>query len=160
MAAVLLMATAAVLHVGYTLPAREQVARTADEFRRLRDERRDAAAALAASLRRQAALMAALHDASGAESSPGTAVADARRVVVAALANARLGDVRVSVRSAPAPAAAMVQVSGVGSYPDAMAFSTRLLEPGSGLALAEARFRPAASGVALDLTLVRVGATP
>jgi hypothetical protein len=158
--AALLVAAAAALHLGYTLPAREQIARTADDFKRLRDERREVVAAVAASQRRQAALMAALHAASASASTPDTAVADARRTVVAALADTPLRNVRLSVRPGVAPSAALVQVQGVGSYPDAMAFSTRLLEPGSGLALSEARFNPSAAGVAFELALVRVVVTP
>lgn len=158
--AALLVAAAATLQLGYTMPARARARGIADEYKRLRDERREAAATLAASQRRQSALAAALQGASGRVLSRDGAVTDARETIVAALAGASLSDVQLSVRPSAPPAAAVARVTGVGSFRDAMAFSTRLFEPGSGLVLDEARFKPSGSGVGLELTLVRVGPRP
>jgi hypothetical protein len=158
--AALLVAAAAAIQLGYTMPARARARGVADEYKRLRDERREAAAALAASQSRQSALAAALKGASGAVLSRDGAVADARETIVAALAGAGLRDVQLSVRPGALPAAAVAHVTGAGSFRDVLAFSDSLLAPGTGLALDEAYFRPSASGLGFDLSLVRVGVRP
>ena len=156
----LMVAAAVALQLGYTNPARARARGVADEYKGLRDERREVAATLAATQRRQSALTAALQGTRGQILSREGAVADARQAIVAALAGSRLGSVQLSVRPGAPPAAAVVHVAGVGPFRDVMAFSGRLLDPGGGLVLSEARFRPSGSVVGLDLSLVRLGPKP
>jgi hypothetical protein len=158
--AVLLVAAAAALQLGYTMPARARARGVADEYMRLRVERLEAAAALAASQRRQSALAAALEGASGRALSRDGAVAEARETIVAALGAASLSDVQLSVRPGTRPAAAVAHVAGSGPFRAVLAFSDGLVGPGTGLALDDVHFKPVAAGLAFDLSLVRVGARP
>jgi hypothetical protein len=145
-AAVLALAALGV-HVGLTVRYRAQGAAAADDFRRLRDERRQVASRVAQKTRLEDAQRRAgrLPDAEGGL----TPARAARLQVVRSLEGSGITRVRLGVSPGTrAPQAVSVRLTGEGSFEDVLRFSGAVVRPGSGLLLRQ---------VALDTQDERVG---
>jgi hypothetical protein len=140
--ALALLALAATLHVGLTLPLQREAGQALAEYRRLREERKDARARLAGPGRGGARR-------APATGTPADPLAALRRSALACLAGARVVGVRLEVRPAAAPAAATLRLSAEGDYAELVRLAGRLAA--SGVVLGQVRFAPAASGLLLDL---------
>lgn len=153
----LLVAAAALAHLGFTLPARSRSRLAALELRRVLGAQQDARAQLAAAQRRHASRVRALEAVAESAAPREEALADTRRMLVEAASGAGVSDLRLSLRPGVAPVTAVVRVSARGSFDQAMRLSALLLEPRRGLVVEQARFRPSVSGVDLELMLLRPG---
>jgi hypothetical protein len=154
-AAALLVLAALAVHFSWTRSFRAQASASADEYRRLRDERRLAAAARAHDLR--------LAEATGRVGIvPGTSdsapPARARRLVVAALASSRVSTVKLRVTpGGRAPVGAAVHLSGVGSFDDVARFTGELARPGNGLVLSSVGLTAHGGNVELSFDALALG---
>jgi hypothetical protein len=153
----LLLAAAALLHAGVTLPAAARVRATQEEQARLLDERRQAESRLASIALRQEARARALAAVAEPSLEPDRAAARLRRTLVEALAEQPLGDVHLSVRAGNAPVSAVARIRARGPFQDVMALSTRLLDAESGLVVEKARFGAGSGGVDTELSLASIG---
>lgn len=156
LAAALLALAALAVHVGWTRRYRAEAGAAADEYRRLRDERRQAAAEHARSLR-QAAAPGRVGDVTG-----GTAGAEparaARRLVVGALASSGLSTVKMRVAAGGrAPIGASVHLTGAGELDAVAAFTGGLAKPGNGLVLSKVGLVPRDGLVELSFEALAVG---
>jgi hypothetical protein len=155
LAAVLAVAAAAV-HFAWTRPFRAESAAAGDEYRRLRDEKREATAALA-----QAARLADATSRVGVvpgvtEGAP--APRAARRLVVRALAASGVSTVRLRVAPGRPPVAATVHLTGAGSLQEVAALAGELARPGNGLVLTAVSLTPRDGSVQLSFDAMALGA--
>jgi hypothetical protein len=150
MALLLLLATVAV-YVGLTLPLQKKAAAAADAYRRARDERRGARALLEEARRRESALRRAAPAAGEPSSSPRDPVGQTRQGIVASLEGAGLSGVRLAVKPAPPPAAALIRLGADGAFADVVRVTDELVRPGTGVVLEKFQLNGQDSRVALRL---------
>lgn len=145
------------IHLAWTRPFRADAVAAADEYRRLREERRQALAERARE-GRLAAAPGRIGVVPGATRSAPPAGA-ARRLVVAALASSNVSTVRLRVAPlARGPAGARVHLSGVGSLDDVARFTGALVRPGNGLVLSSMSLSPRDGRVELSFEALALGA--
>lgn len=157
--ALLLTAAGVALHFAVALPARSQAMAAADAYKRLRDTRRETQTRMTA-VERRAARARALEITGLPPAPAGQGVAHTRRAVIEATSRTGVADVRVSARPGVAPVVAVVRIAAKGSLREVLDLTAALVEPGNGLAVGEARYRPTTSGVDVELTLIRIGDGP
>lgn len=142
--AIALVLCAAALWLGIVEPATRRAGALADDYRRARTEqarRRTLLERVERQVRqreRAAALLASAHAAQ-----PGLAAV--RRRVLAATTGVSLSSLRLDVRATRPPAAAALKVEARGRFLDLVALTTRLVRPGSGVALERVRLTPDSS---------------
>jgi len=159
LAALALLLVAVVVYAAVARPLRQQQSLAADEYRRLRDERRTQQSRLAALERRESRdqSLAAAADAWSRRD----VVREARLAVLRTLDQASLRDVRLGVSRTNTPAAlASVKLTAQGDFGDVVHTSGQLVRPGSGFVLESVRMSPRAEGVNLSLEVVVPGARP
>jgi hypothetical protein len=149
--ALAIAAAAAVLYLGFGLPAASQVSAVRAELEGLNRERAARAVRLSGQQRREEALLRVGRPAKGA-----TLMA-VRREVVGIVDQARLSEATVDVKPARAPALADVHVLARGSFDDLMALSGRLTDPPAGLVLDRVRFTRLPTSLTLDVEAHAVG---
>jgi hypothetical protein len=155
-AAALLLLAALAVHVAWTRRFRAEAAAAAEEYRRVRDERRQAVADLAREAR-LAAAPARVGVVPGASQATPPARA-ARRLVVDALASSGVANVKLRVTPAVrAEAGASVHLTGVGSLDDVARFTGELARPGNGLVLSAVGLVPRDGEVALSFEALAIG---
>jgi hypothetical protein len=158
MAAALLLGAAAT-YAGLTLPLQARAAAAADAYRRARDERRDARARLDEAQRRASALRRAAPAAGGA-AFPRDPVGQARRGIVASLEGAGLSGVRLAVRPANPPAAALIRLGAEGAFADVVRLTGEMVRPGAGVILERYQLSSQGSRVAVHLEGMGLQAAP
>ena len=151
-----LLAAAAALHFGLTLPARAAAAAAQDAFRRAREERRGLGQRLAAAERRANARERLRAVLASAQSGPGDDVTRLRRDAIAAARSAGVTAVRLEVGRGRAPAVASLVLSARGSLPEVTALASEL-PTSSAVVLDNARFEATDGGLAVELRGVRPG---
>jgi hypothetical protein len=148
--ALALLAGAAALHLMVTVPLQRQAGAHGDEYRRLRDERRQVQTRLARwhraeSLHRQAATV---FTAGGS----GDVVRLVRRSVVDSLEGSPVSGVRISVRpGGREQVAAALTLNAEGEFDDVVRLASHVVRTGSGLVLQSVLFSPRPSVVGLSL---------
>ncbi len=151
--ALALLAAAAAVHVLVTVPLQRQAAIDGDEYRRIRDQRRQVQARVARleraeSLRRQAATV---FGASGADD----VVRLVRRSLIGSLEGVPVSKVRMSVRPGGREhVAASVTLNAEGDFEDVVRLSGHVARAGSGLVLQTVSFAQRRPGVGLVLEAV------
>ena len=154
-----LLVVAVILYVGLARPAQREAGAVADEYRRARDERRDARARLQRLERRVPTLRAT--DAAAAPAAPGERVRVVRRTVVRTVEEARLSPVRLSVRPGRPPAEVAVQLGAEGAFDDVVRFGGLVARPETGIVLQKFRLAPRQGGVTtVELDAVALGGQP
>jgi hypothetical protein len=156
MIALALLAAAAAVHVLVTMPAQRQAAVDGDEYRRIRDQRRQVQSRLARleraeSLRRQAA---------GVFNAPVSedVVRLVRRSLIGSLEGAAVSKVRMSVRPGGREhVAASVTLNAEGEFEDVVRLSGHVARTGSGLVLQTVTFAQRRPGVGLLVEAVGPG---
>jgi hypothetical protein len=155
--AVLCALAALGVHLGWTRTFRAEASASADEYRRLRDERREAAA-LRARDARIAGAPARIGVVPGTSPSAAPAGA-ARRLVVSTLASSGVSTVKMRVTAGGrAPVAATVHLTGVGSLDEVARFTGELARPGNGLMLSNVSLAPREGQVELSFEALALGA--
>lgn len=148
-AAALLVLAALGVHLGFTARYRAQAASSADDFRRVRDQRREVNSRLAQKVRLEDAQRRAGRLPAEGERGPLTPARAARLQVVRSLQGSGIERVHLGVAPAPrSPQSVNVRLSGEGSFEDVVRFAGEVARPGSGLLLQQ---------VALDTQQDRVG---
>ena len=134
LAAALLVLAAVGVHLGLTSAYRAEAAAAADDFRRVRDERRTIGTRLAQKLRLEDAQRRAGHlPAAEAGLTPTRA---ARLQVVRTLEGSGMRGVRLGVTpEARSPRSVRVHLTGEGSFEDVLRFAGQMAGPGTGLLL-------------------------
>jgi hypothetical protein len=156
--ALALLAAAAAVHVAVTRPAQRQAAIGQEQYRRIRDERRQAQSRVARfdraeALRRQAA---AVFTAPAAEDS----VRLVRRELIGSLEGVPVSNVRMSVRPGTGrDQVAAVTLAADGDFEDVVRLSGHLARAGSGLVLRSVSFTRGPSRVGLTVEAVGPGRT-
>jgi len=145
----LLVATAAV-YAGLTIPLQKKAAATADAYRGARDQRREARARLDEAQRRESALRRAAPTA-GAAAFPHDPVGQTRHGIVTSLEGAGLSGVRLAVRPAGPPAAALIRLGAEGAFADVVRVTGELVRPGTGVVLERYQLSGQDSRVAVRL---------
>ena len=153
----LLLAAAALLHGGVTLPAGVRARAAQEEHARLRDERQQAETRLSSIAQRQEARARALAAIAVPAPPPDQAATRLRGTLVEALAGHPLGDVRLSVRAGNPPVPALARIRAQGSFRDVMALCAWLVNPETGLVVEKARFGVGLDGVEAELSLASIG---
>ena len=155
MVAALLLLAALAVHFAWTRPFRAKASAAAEEYRRVRDERRQAAADLARDARLAAAPARVGVVPGASQSTPARA---ARRLMVDALAASGVANVKLQVTpSLRAPVGATVRLTGFGSLDDVARFTGELARPGNGLVLSSVGLVPRDGAVALSFEAVAMG---
>jgi hypothetical protein len=144
-----LLAAAAALHLLVTVPLQRQAGAHGDEYRRLRDERRQVHGRLARwqraeTLRRQAA---SVFTAGGSED----VVRLVRRSLVHSLEGSPVAGVRISVRPGRDQVAAAVSVTAEGDFGEVVRLASHLVRAGSGLVLQTVLFSPRSPAVGMTM---------
>jgi hypothetical protein len=153
MLALALVAAAAALHVLVTMPLQRRAAVDGDEYRRLRDVRRQVQSRLARleraeSLRRQAA---GVFNAAG----PEDVIRLVRRSLIGSLEGAAVSKVRMSVRPGGREQVAVaVTLNAEGDFEDVVRLSGHVARTGSGLVLQTVTFLQQRPAVGLELEAV------
>jgi hypothetical protein len=145
------------LHLGWTRRFRAAAAASADEYRQLRDERRQAAVERARDARLAGApgRIGIVPGTSPSAPLPGAA----RRLVVGTLASSGVSTVKLKVTpGGRAPAAASVHLTGAGSLDEVARFTGELVRPGNGLVLSSVSLVPREGHVALSFDALALGA--
>jgi hypothetical protein len=158
-AGVLLVASLAV-YLAVTLPLQSRAAAASEQYRKARDERRDARLRLAELERREAARTRATAALAAARGAPAGGVRDVRRGVVDLVNRSRLSGVRFGVRPGRPPATASVTLSAEGTFDDVVRLTADLARTGQGLVFDRVRLVARPPRVGLDLDAVGLGATP
>ena len=159
LAAGLLLAAAAVWAFGGR-PLRQETLRLGDEYRRLRDERRQLESRTGGLLRAGTARRRAL---SALASSPGGALKNARRAAVACVAEAELGEVRIGVKPAKlgsVEGAAQVRIQGSGSFAEVVKLASQLTKEPAGFLLDQVSFTPRGERVEVAIEAWGLGGNP
>ena len=154
----LLLATAAV-YAGLTLPLQRKAAAAAEAYHLARNERREARARLAEVHRRESALRRAA-PAPGGAAVPGDPVGQTRHGIVASLEGAGLSGVRLAVRPASPPAAALIRLGAEGAFADVVRLTGELVRPGTGVVLERYQLSGKESRVAVHVEGVGLQAAP
>jgi hypothetical protein len=151
--ALVLLLLAAGVYGGVAVPARRASAQAGVELARVRAE--------AESLRRRVAVdepqRAALHAWRQAGETADGSVTGLRRLLLQAVAGARVSGVRLSVAATHPPLAASARLAALGSYPDLVDLSERLIGPRTGVVPDRLRFTVAGSELSFDLEGVVLG---
>lgn len=158
LAAGLLLAAAAVWgFVGR--PLRREAQDLGDEYRRLRDERRQVESHTGSVQRAEAARRRAL---SALASSPGGALQNARRAAIQCLADAELGEVRIGVKPAKLGSAegAQVRIQGAGSFTEVVRLASQLTKEPAGLLLDQVTLAPRGERVEVTIEAYGLGGKP
>jgi hypothetical protein len=159
MLALALLAAAAAVHVLVTVPLQRQAAVDGDEYRRLRDQRRQVQSRVARleraeSLRRQAA---GVFNGEGTED----VIRLVRRSLIGSLEGAAVSKVHMSVRPGSREhVAAAVTLNAQGEFEDVVRLSGHVARTGSGLVLQTVTFAQRRPGVGLVLEAVGPSASP
>jgi hypothetical protein len=154
--AALLALLAIAVHVGLTVRYRAQAAAAADEYRKVRDERRQVGARLALKLRLEDAQRRAgrLPAAEGGI----TPARAARLQVVRTLEGSGVSRVRLGVSPAVRiPQSVNVRLTGEGSFEDVVRFAGEIVRPGSGLLLQQVELANQDERVGLSLEALGLG---
>lgn len=154
--AALLLAAALLVHVGWTRRFRAEGAAAADEYGRLREERRQALADHARAVRlSEAPGRVGVVRGASAQTPPARA---ARRLVVDALAGSGVSTVRLRVDpGGKGPVGASVRLTGVGALDEVARFAGDLARPGNGLVLSSVALQPRAGAVELSFEALALG---
>jgi hypothetical protein len=156
-AAVFLLLAALAVHVAWTRRFRAEASAAAEEYRRVRDERRQAAAELARDARVAAAPTRGGAVPCATEGAPPARAA--RRLVVGALASSGVATVKLRVTpGGRAPIGASVHLTGVGSFDDVARFTGELARPGNGIVLSSVGMVPQDGKVQLSFKALALGA--
>lgn len=150
----LLLAAALAVQALVARPAREEVWRSFDEQRRLREERRSVERR-AATFERRLRLLDAAFARLGATGGDATAL---RAALLQPVRPAGLEEVRLSVR--PGSRGTTFSVAATGSIDGALRYAGDVSAPGAGVALARLRLESRGAGVALTLDGQRLGGRP
>ena len=159
LAAGLLLAAAALWAFGGR-PLRQETLRLGDEYRRLRDERRQLESRTGGLLRAGTARRRAL---SALASSPGGALQNARRAAIQCLANAELGEVRIGVKPAKlgsAAGAAQVRIQGSGSFAEVVKLASQLTKEPAGFLLDQVTLASRGERVEVTIEAYGLGSKP
>jgi len=159
-AAGLLVLAAIAVYLAVTVPLHGREAAAGEQYRRARDERRDARARLAELERREAARARAASALAAARSAPATGVREVRRGVVDLVNRSRVSAVRLGVRPGRPPAAAAVTLSAEGAFTDVVRLTSDLARAGQGLVFDRVRLVSRPPRVALDVDAAGLGAGP
>ncbi|HET7295004.1 MAG TPA: hypothetical protein VFM88_21475 [Vicinamibacteria bacterium] len=154
--ALLLLAAAALLHLGFTRQERAAAAAAQDTYRRAREARRGVTQRLAAAERGATARERLRAVLAGAQAGPGDDVARLRRDAIAAANGAGVSGVRLEVARGRPPAAASLALSAHGSLPAVTALA-RDLPLRRAVVLESARLEALDEGLAVELRGVRPG---
>jgi len=154
----LVLLAALAVYVTVALPFRQRTAAAGDEFRRIREERRQARSRLAHLERGEALRRRTEEVFAGARTAAGGPVGVVRRSVVRSLEGVPVSGVRLGVRpgSRP-PRMATVDLRAEGDFDDVLRLSGHLVRPGSGLVLERVIFTPRSASVTLILAAVGLG---
>jgi hypothetical protein len=158
--ALALLAATAAVYAGLTLPLQRKAAAAADAYRGARDQRREARARLHEAQRRESALRRAAPPAGAAASFPRDPVGQTRHGIVTSLEGAGLSGVRLAVRPARPPAAALIRLGGEGAFADVVRLTGELVRPGTGVVLEKLQLTGQDSRVAVRLEGVGLQAAP
>jgi hypothetical protein len=157
LAAALCLLAAVFVHLAWTRRFRAEASAAADDYRRLRDERRQAEVEQEREAR-LAAAPARVGVVPGTTRSAPTAAA-ARRLVVDRLASSGVSTVKLRVAPlARGPAGASVHLTGVGSFDEVARFTGELARPGNGLVLSSVSLVPRDGDVELSFAALALGA--
>jgi hypothetical protein len=157
--ALLLAAAAAGVYFGWALPARRAAADLGDEYRRVRERRRETAQRLSRTEREGLARL--VRRTSASASQPNTdALMTLRRSVLQSIQASRVSNVHLSVSPGRGPVAATVHLSAEGRFEDVVGLSGAVAPAGSGIVLARVRISPAAGAILLDLDALSLGEGP
>ncbi len=156
LAAALLALAAVGVHLGLTSRYRAEAAASADEFRRVRDERRTVGTRLAQKLRLEDAQRRAGH--LPAAEGGLTPTRAARLQVVRTLEGSGMRAVRLGVTpEARSPRSVKVQLTGEGSFEDVLRFAGVIAGPGTGLLLEQVQLDHQQDHVGLSLEALGLG---
>lgn len=147
--ALVLLAAAAALHLWVTVPLQRQAGADGDEFRRLRDQRRQAQSRLARAARAEALRGQAAAVFAGGDD--GEVVRTARKSLITSLEGADVSRVRMSVRPGRDAIAATVSLNAEGPFQEVVRLSSHLARAGTGFLLQAVTFLPGPTGVGLQL---------
>ncbi len=141
-----LVVVAVLLYAGVAAPLGREAGAAADEYRRLRDERREVRVRLARLERRDS-----VRNALAAGGGPGGAVRAVRRILVDRVGVAGVSDVRLGVR--PGRGAVAARLSAQGPFADVLRLCGLLASPDTGLVLTQVHLtpHPPLAGVELDM---------
>jgi hypothetical protein len=158
LAAALVALAALGIHFGWTRPFRAEASSAADEYRQVRDQRRQAASDRA----REARLLQAPARVGVVPGAPGApAAAATRRLVVGRLASSGVSNAKLRVTRAAGGGrtrvGASVHLTGVGSLDDVARFTGELARPGTGLVLSSVSLVPRAGAVDLSFEALALG---
>jgi hypothetical protein len=157
--AVLLLVAAGLLFLAVAIPSTRRAVALGEEYKRLRQGRREAEQRLEAAEQRLAARARAARLLARVGSSQGDdALTELRAGVLATLEGRALSRVRLQVRPARAPLAAAFTLGASGSFDQIVDLSGRLASPAAGVIFEQARFRVAPEGLSLELQGARPGA--
>jgi hypothetical protein len=146
------------VYVGFALPARRAAADAGDEYRKAREQRREALQRLSRTQRlRTARVQAAAALAGKGAASPDASLLEFRRSVLSSLEGHGVSNVRLRVTPGRAPVAARVSLSADGPFADVVGLTGGLVRPGSGLVLDQVHIRPTTAGATLDLEALSLG---
>jgi hypothetical protein len=155
-----MLAAAAAIYAGLTLPLQRKASAAADAYGRARDERREARSRLGEVQRRESALRRSAPAGTEAAAAPGDPVGRTRHGIVSALEGAGLSGVRLAVRPGSPPAAALVRLAAEGAFADVVRITTELVRPGTGLVLERYQLSETNSRVAVRVEGVGLQAAP
>jgi len=158
LAAGLLLAAAA-LWTFWGRPLRQETLSLGDEYRRLRDQRRQMESG-AGHDRTGAARRRAL---SSLASNRGETLPTARRSALEVLAKAELGEVKIGVKRAKlgsVTGAAQVRIQGSGSFAQVVKLAGQLTQPPTGFLLEQVSFTPRGERVEVAIEAWGLGGNP
>lgn len=159
LAAGLLLAAAA-LWTFWGRPLRQETLSLGDEYRLLRDQRRQMESGAAGHDRAGAARRRAL---SSLASDRGGTLPTARRAALEALAKAELGEVKIAVKRAKlgsVAGAAQVRIQGSGSFAQVVKLAGQLTQPPTGFLLEQVSFTPRGERVEVAIEAWGLGGNP
>lgn len=151
---------ALLLYVAVARPLESRALAAGEEYRRARDQRRDARARVAELERRAAARARAAAILAAARNAPGGGVREVRRGVVDIVTRAGVSSVRLGVRPGRPPVSASVSLSAEGPFADVVRLTGELARPGSGLVLDRVRLVSRPPRIGLDVDASGLGAGP
>jgi hypothetical protein len=156
--ALLLVAAAVAAYAGLALPARRAAADLGDEYRRVRERRRDASQRLSRTEHQLAARRSMTGGSAGQP--PGEPLVSLRRAVLEAVKGSGVSNVRLSLSPGRAPVAASVHLSGEGRFEDVVRFTATVAPPGGTIVLDRVRFAPGPDTISLELDALSLEANP
>jgi hypothetical protein len=145
-----LLILAAILYLGVTRPARQDLAAVSDEYRKtgatqaVRQARLSDVERIEQQRQRALTLLAL---------APVRTVPSLRRHLLAQLSGLPLSDIHLDVRTASVPASAEAKITAQGDFSDLVALSSRLARVDAGLALKQVTLARAESDEHVKLTL-------